>query len=439
MSRQSYKLTKVGEIPINWDVQNLEEISEDIFVGIATSTTEHYRQLGVPILRNQNIKEDKLDTKELLYISEEFSEKNKNKKLLAGDVIIVRTGYPGVSCVVPESYEGAQTFTTLVTRPIKTIIHPYFLSRYINSETGKKFVLSGQAGGAQKNLNVSVLKKLVVPVPPINEQVKINEILSSVDDAIGKTEFIIEQTEKVKKGLMQQLLTKGIGHTKFKKTKIGEIPEAWNIGQLDNLTKAGVPVLKTGPFGSSLKSEHFTNQGIPVINIANLLENGLDTDNLFYVSKEKADELRGYQVQEGDVLFSRVADIGRSVVVPESANGWIMSSNLMRIRIDSNKVLPEYLYFQIVYGTYVLRQLKSSISDAGRPVVNSKVLNSLNFPIPSLEEQEEIVNTLLSLNKKIQHENNKMEIQLILKNGLMQSILTGKVRVKVDEAEVTQV
>lgn len=345
----------------------------------------------------------------------------------------------GYSSVVKKDFEGT-LFSYHLVRLRPNIKLDFNFSRYVFNATYVRNQFERKATGSTRfTLSLSSFYDTRFLLPPLGEQKLIGNLLSSIDHVIEKTEAIILQTEKVKKGLVQQLLTKGVGHKKFKKTEIGEIPEKWNIGQLVDLAKDGIPVLKTGPFGSSLKREHFTNQGIPVINIANLLENGLDTVNLFYVSKEKADALRGYQVHENDILFSRVADIGRSVVVPESANGWIMSSNLMRIRIDSNKVLPDYLYFQIVYGTYVLRQLKNSISDAGRPVVNSKVLNSLKFPIPSLEEQKEIVNTLLYLNQKIQHEKNTMELQLILKKGLMQSLLTGKVRVKVDKAEVTQV
>jgi type I restriction enzyme, S subunit len=87
-------------------------------------------------------------------------------------------------------------------------------------------------GSTMKHIKKGELDDLQVEVPPLYEQRKIAAILSSVDEAIEKTEAIIEQTDKVKKGLMQQLLTKGIGHTKFKKTEIGEIPEEWEVKQL---------------------------------------------------------------------------------------------------------------------------------------------------------------------------------------------------------------
>ncbi|MCW4655796.1 restriction endonuclease subunit S [Bacillus sp. AS_5] len=438
MSRQSYKLTKIGEIPIDWDVQNLEEISEDIFVGIATSTTEHYRQLGVPILRNQNIKEDKLDTKELLYISEEFSKKNKNKKLLAGDVIIVRTGYPGVSCVVPESYEGAQTFTTLVTRPVKTIIHPHFLSRYINSETGKKFVLSGQAGGAQKNLNVSVLKKLVVPVPSINEQDKISAILSSVDETIEKTEAVIEQTEKLKKGLMQQLFIKGIGHTKFKKTDVGEIPFGWEVVGIIDIAENEKNAVKPGPFGSSLKKEFYVKSGYKVYGQEQVIANDFTIGN-YYIDDKKYEELNAFKVKPLDLLISLVGTFGKIAVVSERGfKPGIINPRLLKITFDKSKANVHFFKYYMSSSAFY-QQLEEMSQGGTMGVINSKILKSIHFPLPSLDEQQRIVDILTNIDQKLDIETQKREQLQILKKGLMQSLLTGRIRVKTDEAEVTQV
>ncbi|WP_235183480.1 restriction endonuclease subunit S [Geobacillus genomosp. 3] len=202
-----FKKTEIGEIPEEWDIKRLEELSDRIFVGIATSTTEHYCETGIPIIRNQNIKENFLDSNDMMFITEHFDMENRNKKLKPGDILTVRTGYPGTSCVVPDSFEGAQTFTTLVTRPKHSIIDAEFLCRYINSHIGKKYVLGGQVGGAQKNLNVSVMAKLPVPVPPMNEQKKIRDILISFENKILCEKHQLETLENLKKSLMQSLLT----------------------------------------------------------------------------------------------------------------------------------------------------------------------------------------------------------------------------------------
>ena len=95
-----------------------------------------------------------------------------------------------------------------------------------------KWINSIRNEGVQPNVNAEQYSYMPIPYPSLKEQQKIASILSNVDELIQKTEQIIEQTQRLKKGLMQRLLTKGIGHTKFKKTELGEIPEEWQINNL---------------------------------------------------------------------------------------------------------------------------------------------------------------------------------------------------------------
>lgn len=202
-----FKETELGGVPSCWDIQRLEALSESITVGIATSTTEHYADSGIPLIRNQNIKDDFLDLSDLLRITPEFDAKNKNKRVKAGDILTVRTGYPGTTCVVPEGLGLLQTFTTLITRPRHDVLHAHFASRYFNSPQGKKLMLHQAAGGAQQNINAGNLKKLLVPVPPLGEQMRIAEVLAAVD---AKTKVLSDKSacyQAMKRGLMQKLLT----------------------------------------------------------------------------------------------------------------------------------------------------------------------------------------------------------------------------------------
>jgi type I restriction enzyme, S subunit len=202
-----FKDSKLGKIPIGWEVQTLEALASSITVGIATSTTEHYVESGVPLIRNQNIKEDFLDMSDLLHISEAFDSKNKSKRVEEGDILTVRTGYPGLSCVVPEGLGYLQTFTTLITRPNQKLISPHFASRYFNSPKGKELMLHQAAGGAQQNINAGNLKKLLVPVPSLVEQRKIAEILAAADAKGRSLANKNRHYQTLKRGLMQKLLT----------------------------------------------------------------------------------------------------------------------------------------------------------------------------------------------------------------------------------------
>ena len=112
-----FQQTEIGEIPEGWEVRRMEEICTRVGVGIACSATHAYCATGVPMLRNQNIKPNRLDLSDLLFIDEAFDEENQSKRLQSGDVVTIRTGYPGVSAVVPPELHNAQSFTTLVSTP----------------------------------------------------------------------------------------------------------------------------------------------------------------------------------------------------------------------------------------------------------------------------------------------------------------------------------
>ena len=161
---------------------DFESICEFVTVGIANSATHAFCDDGVIMFRNQNIKEDYLDTSDIVHITPDFADKYKTKRLKKNDLLIVRTGYPGVACLVPEQFEGSQTFTTLIAR-IKSdaSVNPRFVCHYINSEYGKKYVKDNSAGAAQQNFGATALSKLPICIPTIESQDEYIRFLEQVD------------------------------------------------------------------------------------------------------------------------------------------------------------------------------------------------------------------------------------------------------------------
>lgn len=191
-----------------WVEMKLGEISHKIMVGIASAATHAYRNSGIILFRNQNIKEGYLDDRDILFIDEDYEKSHKNKRLKAGDLLTARTGYPGTTCVVPKKYEGTQSFTTLITRPDKSIIDSDFLCLFINSDLGQSFFEATKIGGGQKNVNAGSLIEMPIIYPPKKEQQKIASCLSAVDELITAQQEKIEQLQQHKKGLMQGLFPK---------------------------------------------------------------------------------------------------------------------------------------------------------------------------------------------------------------------------------------
>ena len=202
-----FKDSALGRIPKEWDVERFGEACEKVSVGIATSTAKHFADDGIPLIRNQNVKENGFDTNDVLFITRKFDEANKNKRLRPLDIVIVRTGYPGLSSVVPEEMAGWQTFTTLISRPRQSRYDSHFLSLLINSDVCKRQIANLQAGGAQQNLNVGWIVNMTVLRPPRQEQADIVHLLDSLEANIWNARAKVSKFRRLKAGLMQDLLT----------------------------------------------------------------------------------------------------------------------------------------------------------------------------------------------------------------------------------------
>lgn len=189
-----------------WEEKKLGDVAERVSVGLATSVTPYYRDKGIVMFRNLNIKPGWLDDSDILYLDETFANENPSKKVHTDDVLTVLTGYVGISCVVPHKYDGALTFTTLVTTTKKEILNSHFLCSFLNSSEGERRIATLQAGGGRNNLNVNDFVLFQVPLPPtMDEQQKIASCLSELDALIADEAKQLDALKETKKGLMQQL------------------------------------------------------------------------------------------------------------------------------------------------------------------------------------------------------------------------------------------
>ena len=181
----------------------LGDISEFVTVGIANSATHAYAESGIPMLRNQNIKENYLDDTDIIYIKSEFATQYESKKLKQNDIIVMRTGYPGVACLVPKKYEGCQTFTTLIVR-LKEDNNSSYVCSYINSDFGKKFIDSEKVGVAQQNVGAKSLAKMPIKIPPIELQNQFAAFVAEVDKSKVAVQKALDETQTLFDSLMQE-------------------------------------------------------------------------------------------------------------------------------------------------------------------------------------------------------------------------------------------
>jgi len=200
----------LGEVPEHWEVGRYKFCTKRIIVGIAEAATHAYADSGVPIVRSTNIKEEELETHNLLFLKPEFAEKNSSKYLFHNDVVTVRTGYPGISAVVPERLNNSHCFTNLVATPLEQH-HPKYLSEYLNSYIGKAYFDLFSWGSAQQNISVPILQNFPIAFPSKNEELEIVEYVKTQRDKFKKlikyAEYSIELMKERKTALISAAVT----------------------------------------------------------------------------------------------------------------------------------------------------------------------------------------------------------------------------------------
>jgi len=203
-----FKDSPLGRIPVEWEVQTTQVIAQKIWIGLVTTMTTNYVREGVKLIRNQNIKENRIQTEGVINLSLSFANLFSNRKLRVGDVVTVHTGDVGTSAVITNQFDGAHGFATINTRVDSGIIDNKYLCWFFNSQHFKRQITSVITGDGRDNLNLKDFVDLVVPFPrAISEQRLIAGIIGSCEErTINETNYLSKLRQQ-KIGLMQDLLT----------------------------------------------------------------------------------------------------------------------------------------------------------------------------------------------------------------------------------------
>ena len=216
LTRPGYKMTEIGEIPEEWDILPLTKLAKYIN-GMAFKPSD-WKKHGIPIVRIENLNDSSAPFN---YFDGLFD----NRFLLDnGDILLSWSASLGVYLW----NRGKAVLNQHIFKVVPNkIINKYYLFWALHNSI--EILSKVTHGSTMKHFQRGELERTKIALPPLPEQQKIAEILSNTDEAIQKINEEITKTVRLKKGLMQTLLTRGIGHTKFKMTEIGEIPEEWPL------------------------------------------------------------------------------------------------------------------------------------------------------------------------------------------------------------------
>jgi len=192
-----------------WSVEKVEHIA-DVTVGVVIKPAQYYVEdasQGVRAFRSLNVQPMHVKDGDWVYFSIEGHEKNGKSSLKASDVLIVRSGYPGTSCVVGPEYEGSNAIDLIIAHPDLERINPTYLAAFNNCPIGQQQIQSGVGGAAQQHFNVGRYKSLKIPVPPLELQREFADFFAQVD----KSEFALKQAIDSVSATMTSILNQELG------------------------------------------------------------------------------------------------------------------------------------------------------------------------------------------------------------------------------------
>lgn len=407
--REGYKMTELGEIPEEWGVLTTGSLFENQSIkGNPNLPVLSVTQESGVVYRDAvgiNIKYDKKSLKTYKLVDE------------------------GQFVISLRSFQGGIEYSSLkgIVSPAYTVLSEkekvdrdyfrHFFKSFWFIERLKKSIIGIRDG---KQINYADFKIIKIPFPPLTQQNKIANILTSIDETIEKTNQLLEKTKELKKGLMQQLLTKGIGHTRFKKTELGEIPEGWSVAKINE-----VATTASGGTPNRKNKSYYEDASIPWIKTGEL------KSKYIFSSSE--------HITDGAIKKSSAKWVSANSVVMAMYGATIGQCSILKVPATTNQaccvITPKYEHlseeFLYYYLKFVVTDIISLSAGGAQPNISQQIIKNFKIKIPSLSEQRKIALILSTNDEQIDTYTKEKERLQELKKGLMRQLLTGQVKVTV--------
>lgn len=228
------------------------------------------------------------------------------------------------------------------------------------------------------------LENIEMNVPSLDEQSRIvsriDELFSELDKAVDTLNTTKEQLAVYRQAVLKDAFDNAQAMCE-------------RFTPIEELLVADRKGMSTGPFGTMLKKHEHKTTGVPMLGIENIDSGKFIDGNKIFVTPEKAAELKSFALKSGDIIISRSGTVGELCVVPPRMEGALLSTNLMRVSLDCQKVLPEYFIYLFQSKGIVLDQVKELCKGSTRIFLNQTILKQIQFPIPNVHEQLQIINT----------------------------------------------
>lgn len=339
-----------------------------------------------------------------------------------GKIALVREDFPHSPCCVNEH--------VFRLRSDSNVSDETFLFYSLLSYEGQSQIARSIQGSAQGGINQSFVKQVFVQLPKtLLEQRKIAKIVCAVDTAISGIETKLTAARRMKTALMQQLFTRGIPgrHTRFKQTKIGEIPEEWDVTKISEIVSRRI-------FNGFSPQSRPDPPGTPIINVSCISSGLCDPGKVTYVDLDSTPS-DDYMAKQGDFFILRGNGnrdyIGTGGMLKEPPpEGCVFSDLLFKVPFDTDKIVEGFMPLLWQSSSFLRRLQSKAVTGSGLWKIGLREINRHVFAKPTHPEQQEIVDLLHSADENISSCETEVHALERLKRSLLQNLLTGKVRVK---------
>jgi type I restriction enzyme S subunit len=264
-------------------------------------------------------------------------------------------------------------------------------------------------------LNNRTLETIKIPLPPLPQQQKIANILDAADALRQKDKALLAKYDELTQALFLDMFGDPVSN-----------PKGFSINRLEEFYLSKKEGTKCGPFGGALKKEEFVEKGIPVWNMDNITKKGeLVSKMNLWITNEKFNILNSYAVINGDIIISRAGTVGKMCVVNTTFENSIISTNLIRLRLNNNLLLPMYFVLLMTYFKEKIGRLQTG-SDGAFSHMNTGVLNDLKFPYPPIELQNQFAERVQAIEQQKSIAQRSLEKSEALFNSLLQKAFKGE-------------
>ena len=336
------------------------------------------------------------------------------------DVFFTRTSETpeevGMSSVLLEDIDDC-VFSGFVLRgrPKNDMFVPEYCKYCFTTEAIRSAIIMGCTYTTRALTNGTQLSAIEIVVPPKPEQEAIAKSLTEIDDLISSLEKLITKKKAIKQGAMQELLTG--------KRRLPGFSGEWETRTLHEISNEMVD----GPFGSNLKTEHYTTERqVRIIQLSNIGEAGWNNANVKYTTFSHAAELQRCIVQPGSILIAKMMPAGRAIICPDNEKSYILGSDVVKV-VPNSSVDSRYL----VYATksrFYLDQIADDTQGSTRARTSVSKLRKTAILFPEKDEQIAIADILSEMDMEIAALEGKIAKYRQIKQGMMQQLLTGKIR-----------